>query len=714
MNIWDVGQRPLTPTIEQSLFNAASRNNLDRVMVLLQSPELSPKALLTLINGLNCFHVSCKKGYLEMVKALLRYSTDNGLSIETSVSTDGRSGFLLACYEGKLEVVELLSQHLQTHQEELADHNGNTALHYACWGGHLSVIQFLLDSWSSEAVHRRNFEGMTPMQYASAGNHVRVVEFLSTLAASSDIVLAQVSDAGYNVLHKACQYGAIETIKLLCSQPQHVAQVNIPSKNGTTALHLATQHGFLQAVKMLVEEFAADCNAQTEHGLTPLHYCCLGGHSEIAAYLMNEANVETHRLSVTGAHALHLAAASGMVDTCRALVIEKGTDPFVPDRSRMTPIDAALSSGYKELASKIASWSCIQQRSRRLLQQVQNGPTKPPLKVLFCGMGHFESGFLLTRHALINDRDILVVQCPRSEVIKEIVDAAVVVPLMTPITAELVNASKALRLVSQFGVGLEGVDIEACTKRGIAVCKIPSDSCGNAQSCAEHAIFLALAVMRDHKGLVTSVLTGRLGYPTGMTLLGATALIIGYGGLGKQLASRLMSFGMAGIYAVKRTALTDEETENDPLQGIVKVTTLTALEQCGYSEGPRSAGVIFVCCTLNSSNREFINGRFLSLFPPGIVLVNIARGGLIHYPELLQALNSGQVRGCGLDVYHTEPFPSLEEDKLGLLSHPRVVATPHVAGVTERSYQSMANIIASNIKQLKEGRDPIDGQVNKF
>lgn len=122
------------------------------------------------------------------------------------------------------------------------------------------------------------------------------------------------------------------------------------------------------------------------------------------------------------------------------------------------------------------------------------------LKVLFCGAGHFESGFLYTRDALSADSRVRVMQCARSDVDDEIADADVVVPLMTPIPAALLARAPRLRLCMQFGAGLEGVDVVAASARGIKVCKIPSDGgCGNAQSCAEMAVFLSLAVLRDYK-----------------------------------------------------------------------------------------------------------------------------------------------------------------------------------------------------------------------
>ena len=85
----------------------------------------------------------------------------------------------------------------------------------------------------------------------------------------------------------------------------------------------------------------------------------------------------------------------------------------------------------------------------------------------------------------------------------------------------------------------------------------------------------------------------------------------------------------------------------------------------------------------------------------GAVLVNIARGGLLNYEDVLQALNSGQLFGIGIDVYRQEPMPPNDP----FLRHPKVVCTPHVAGVTEVSYRAMSKAVASNVHRLIHDED---------
>jgi len=93
----------------------------------------------------------------------------------------------------------------------------------------------------------------------------------------------------------------------------------------------------------------------------------------------------------------------------------------------------------------------------------------------------------------------------------------------------------------------------------------------------------------------------------------------------------------------------------------------------------------------------------------GVRIVNVARGGLLHYGDVLEALQTGRLAGVGIDVYHTEPFPDPARDPF--LSHPHVIATPHVAGVTHVSYANMGRLTAANVQRVLSGQRPL-GAVN--
>jgi phosphoglycerate dehydrogenase-like enzyme len=176
-------------------------------------------------------------------------------------------------------------------------------------------------------------------------------------------------------------------------------------------------------------------------------------------------------------------------------------------------------------------------------------------KVLFCGL-EFLEGWNQTRlaveHAGLSDA-IDVVRCDRADVPREIQDAHVAVPLMTRLDAAALRNAKALRMVIQFGVGLEGVDEAACVAKGVVLARIPSEHTGNAASTAEMAVFLTLAAMREVWAMRSSVYFSKtLGSPMGATLSGKNVLIIGWGSVGKTVAAMLAPFGCS-VSAARRT-----------------------------------------------------------------------------------------------------------------------------------------------------------------
>ena len=232
---------------------------------------------------------------------------------------------------------------------------------------------------------------------------------------------------------------------------------------------------------------------------------------------------------------------------------------------------------------------------------------------------------------MLRFENVRTVQCSRDNLHKEIVDADVVLPLMCRIGTTEFALAKKLSMVMQFGVGLEGVDIPNATQTGVWVCKIPSEGTGNAQSCAEHAIFLALSLLRDVSGMKKSLESGGLGNPMGRTLYKSTAIVYGYGGIGKQLVSRLLAFEM-NVIVVTRSGLSSEPNEgsnnNERETGFVRF--IAASEMSSY-EGVKLADTFFVCCSQNAENMGFVNKDFIAQLKPGVLIVNVARVSQARY-----------------------------------------------------------------------------------
>jgi lactate dehydrogenase-like 2-hydroxyacid dehydrogenase len=159
-------------------------------------------------------------------------------------------------------------------------------------------------------------------------------------------------------------------------------------------------------------------------------------------------------------------------------------------------------------------------------------------KVVFGGLGHFEAAFLKTKETLKDDQRISVVQSSAESIESEISDADIVIPFMVPMTERLLQLAPKLKMIMQYGVGIEGVDVKAASTNKVWVCSIPSKDCSNDKSTAEQAVYLALSVCRDQKAMQHSLMTGRLGFPCGKSLFGSKALIYGFGGIGQQLVKR--------------------------------------------------------------------------------------------------------------------------------------------------------------------------------
>ncbi|KAL4418773.1 hypothetical protein ABPG77_010378 [Micractinium sp. CCAP 211/92] len=343
-----------------------------------------------------------------------------------------------------------------------------------------------------------------------------------------------------------------------------------------------------------------------------------------------------------------------------------------------------------------------------------------PLKVLFCGRDmHF--GFVFTHQALAGDVGVQVVRCDRAQIPAELATADVAVPLMSRLDAPLLRAAPRLKLIIQYGVGVEGVDICTATELGIWVTNIPSAGTGNAASCAEHAIFLMLAALRQHNAMADSIRQRRLGVPLGQTLLGKTVLIVGFGNIARELAVRLKPFGVR-ITALRRKPWGRQARHAEqqdagqalcrPFPGCQPDPGLEAAAEaaladrgCWGQDSARlaaEADIIAVTCHQDEQNRGMVGAEFLAHCKRGVRIINVARGGLLDYEAVREGLDSGKIAGLALDVQEHEPV----DPEHWLAQHPSVYLTPHIAGVTELSYRSMAEIVADAVRRVGQGRPP--------
>ncbi|KAL3634716.1 hypothetical protein CASFOL_021770 [Castilleja foliolosa] len=327
---------------------------------------------------------------------------------------------------------------------------------------------------------------------------------------------------------------------------------------------------------------------------------------------------------------------------------------------------------------------------------------KPVTRVLFCGP-YFSASQDYTREYLKSHPFIEVDDVPLDDVPNVIGNYDICVVKSMKLTSDIIARAKKMKLIMQFGVGIEGVDVSAATRHGIKVARIPSEDTGNASSCAEMAIYLALGLLRKQNEIQAAVRQKNLGSPIGDTLLGKTVFIMGFGNIGVHLAKRLRPFGVK-ILATKRSwPLSVQSSCQSNVTYVGNGTYDDLVDEKGSHEDilkfASRADIIVCCLIMNSETAGIVNKAFVSSMKKGALLINIARGGLFDYEAVLNHLESGHLGGLGIDVAWTEPFDPDDP----ILKFPNVIYTPHIAGVTECSYRFMAKVVGDVALQLHAG-----------
>ncbi|MGH9350035.1 MAG: NAD(P)-dependent oxidoreductase [Vicinamibacterales bacterium] len=291
--------------------------------------------------------------------------------------------------------------------------------------------------------------------------------------------------------------------------------------------------------------------------------------------------------------------------------------------------------------------------------------------------------------AILPDDDLTVAAPGRLD--QEIRTADVVIPLMARVDARLI-ATTGARLIQQWGTGLEGVDVDAASARGIYVANVPSDVAQNDESTAEHALLLMLGAARRLGTCARMFDEGTWGAPLGDALFGRRALIVGFGRIGKALARRLAAMGMT-VDAIRRAPEPGEAGRH----GLDRLGTPADLLRLASD-----ADFVVSTATATEGSRGLLNAAVFHAMKPTAIVVNVSRGSVVHEGDLVAALRDGTLAGAGLDVFAEEPVGRDHP----LLAMEQVFATPHVGGVTRQSYEGISRVIAGNVRAVKEGRAP--------
>ncbi len=255
---------------------------------------------------------------------------------------------------------------------------------------------------------------------------------------------------------------------------------------------------------------------------------------------------------------------------------------------------------------------------------------------------------------------------------------AILVRSATKVTAEIIEAGKKLRVIGRAGVGVDNVDLEAATKRGIIVMNTPE---GNTISTAELSFSMLMAVARNIPQADAHVKKGewKRNKFQGSELNGKTLGIVGFGRIGREVAKRANAFNMKVM--VFDPFISKEAVKEWPVE-FVDVPTLL-----------KNSDFVTFHTPLTAETKNLLNKETFKLCKKGMRIVNCARGGIVDESALAEAIQSGQIAGAAFDVFVTEP-PSPDNP---LLKLPQFICTPHLGAVTQEAQENVALDVAKQV-----------------
>jgi D-3-phosphoglycerate dehydrogenase len=257
--------------------------------------------------------------------------------------------------------------------------------------------------------------------------------------------------------------------------------------------------------------------------------------------------------------------------------------------------------------------------------------------------------------------------------------------------AELLDQLPNLRIIVRVGIGIDNVDAQACTERGIAFCNTPD---GPTESTAEHTVAMIMAVAKRLKPGDASIAAGGFGPRSalvGNEVAGKTLGLVGFGRIGRRVAE-ICRLGLGMKVVATDPFVSPEEAEAHQI-------TLADLDTVLASADFLSLHAPAIPETYKLMNRERI-----AKMKDGAYLFNLARGPLVDEEALLEAVNSGKLAGAGLDVFDPEP-PAPDSP---IRNHPNIIVTPHSASVTVEGRSRMEHMAVQRVIDLFQGEIPAD------
>jgi phosphoglycerate dehydrogenase-like enzyme len=269
--------------------------------------------------------------------------------------------------------------------------------------------------------------------------------------------------------------------------------------------------------------------------------------------------------------------------------------------------------------------------------------------------------------------------------VSEAADAEVLLHVLKPVTAAMMDRAPHLRLIQKIGVGVNTIDLEAAAARGVAVANMPGT---NSQAVAEMTLLLMLGALRRAAYFDGLTRAGE-GWRPDLTALdgvgeiaGRTVGFLGYGSIPSRLTPALKALGADVVYHARRA-------RPDATARYVDFDQLLAISD-----------ILSLHLPATPDTRGLIDGPALARLPPGAILINTARGELVDQAALVAALQSGRLRAAGLDVFAREPLPI--EDPL--LQLPNVLLAPHLAWLTPETLERSLVVAIENCERIRDGR----------
>lgn len=261
---------------------------------------------------------------------------------------------------------------------------------------------------------------------------------------------------------------------------------------------------------------------------------------------------------------------------------------------------------------------------------------------------------------------------------------ALVIRSGSQVTSEVIARADRLKVIGRAGVGVDNIDVEAATERGIIVMNTPG---GNTISTAEHSISMMLALVRNIPRADATMKQGKWEKKSlgGAELYGKTLGVLGLGRIGREVARRMRAFEMDVI-------------AYDPFLA-EEAAAKMGVELTDVDDICRRADIITVHTPLNDETRGLINAERIAMMKPTALLINCARGGIIDEDALAEGLNSGRIAGAAIDVFTVEPLP---EDH-PLRKAKNIVLSPHLAASTTEAQEKVAREIARQVVDVLRG-----------